>query len=438
MVYRARERVEQSGRASFALLLLFCVLVGLPLVIHAGLTMKSDAMCDPVWIDPCGCKKKLVSGKCMPSPNMHLCACWDDPPGGRVSGICVASFNCEGQTSTDQYGKTQGMGSLGQFMDMLKKLAEKGGGGGGGEQPQPEQQAGQECTAPYQVSAPSSDPCAVYIPPTSDSLLSAGADSSAINDLLQALGSGGSGASGIEFTLVGTGETSTGVTVARPEGEGAQPPTGQVVEISTPLPAAQGAPLPSGREGDIVVSDTGATIFARARDAEQNTESAGFFGVDVLVGKVQNAIVNVCKSRPWAGSFVSYLIPPSFFDDLCAWRGYEVGILPPPVELPATTVKKSAPSPAPPPSAPQPSSEPKVDIWAVPATVALYARASVFWNTKGVESCTIRSADGSFNESKLSGGAATVPLSSATTFTISCLTPDGKSLTDSVTVNLAI
>lgn len=373
---------------------------------------------------------------------MYMCVCFDDPPTGHVSGQCVAEQNCQGQTFTDQFGKTQGMGGLSQFMDMLKKLAEKGGGGGGGgggEQPPPQDQTGQQsCTAPYQVSAPSSDPCAVYIPPTSDSLLSAGADSGAANDLLQALGAGGSGASNIEFTSVGFGSTSSSVTVARPEGVSAQPPSGQAAEISAPEPAAQGAPLPSGREGDIVVSDTGATIFARARDAEQNTESAGFFGINAIFDKVQSAIASMCATRPWGSAMVSFLIPSSFFDAVCAWRGYEVGVSPPTIEIPAAPAKKSAPSPAPPPSAAQPSAEPKVDVWAVPDTVPLNARASIFWSTKGVESCTIRSADGSFNESKLSGGAATVPLSHATTFTISCLTPDGKSLTDSVTVNLAI
>ncbi|MBI2025510.1 hypothetical protein HYT04_01845 [Candidatus Kaiserbacteria bacterium] len=74
----------------------------------------------------------------------------------------------------------------------------------------------------------------------------------------------------------------------------------------------------------------------------------------------------------------------------------------------------------------------------MPDKVPLGTRTSVFWNTKGVEQCSITSPDGSFNENSLSGGAATVPLSGPTTFTISCLTAAGTPVTDYVTVQLAI
>jgi hypothetical protein len=79
-----------------------------------------------------------------------------------------------------------------------------------------------------------------------------------------------------------------------------------------------------------------------------------------------------------------------------------------------------------------------VDIWAVPAAVPLGARTTIFWNTQGVTNCTETSPDGSFNQNSLSGGAATVPITGATTFSISCDAPDGSHVTGYVVVNLAI
>jgi len=81
---------------------------------------------------------------------------------------------------------------------------------------------------------------------------------------------------------------------------------------------------------------------------------------------------------------------------------------------------------------------PSVSIWAVPPSVPSGARASIYWNTQGVTQCSETSSDGSFIQITLSGGAATAPLTSATTtFTISCLAPDGSHVIGNtfVTVN---
>jgi hypothetical protein len=78
----------------------------------------------------------------------------------------------------------------------------------------------------------------------------------------------------------------------------------------------------------------------------------------------------------------------------------------------------------------------RVDIWAVPPSVALGARATIFWNTENVSNCTETSPDGSFRQTSLSGGAATVPLTEPTTFTISCLDSGQNPTTDYVTVNI--
>jgi hypothetical protein len=79
----------------------------------------------------------------------------------------------------------------------------------------------------------------------------------------------------------------------------------------------------------------------------------------------------------------------------------------------------------------------QAQIWAVPASVPLGARTSVFWNTQGVTNCTETSPDGSFTENSLSGAAATVPLTGATTFTISCVDPSGNPVTNYVTVEIS-
>ncbi|MBV9159462.1 MAG: hypothetical protein JO019_02600, partial [Candidatus Kaiserbacteria bacterium] len=164
-----------------------------------------------------------------------------------------------------------------------------------------------------------------------------------------------------------------------------------------------------------------------------------------------------------SGNFLSYIIPPSFFDGLCNLRGYQVGALPAPapvattspvqvqltqtsdnakpvvvtpitVTKPAATTTKTTSKNA----TTTPTVEPKADIWAVPPSVSLGARTSIFWNTQGVTSCTETSPDGSFSHDSLSGGASTVPITAATTFTISCLAPGGGHITNFVTVNLAI
>ena len=324
------------------------------------------------------------------------------------------------------------MGNLKQFLDMLKKLMEKGGGEGGGGEPQLTASS-TACVSYYQVTTPSSDPCAYYVPPVSSTLFdgsASGINSSASIELMNTLSIGIGSAFGVDSSVDTT--SNTNITSA-PELTGGRLLSEQAVNVGAQL-------SPEGTYGDIVTTDTGGTIYARSRDTGQNVEVAGFFGITTFFGKVQSAVANMCRTRPWANSIVSYLIPPSFFDSVCTWRGYQVGI-PPPAEPVVAPVKKSVPSgtgaTSTEASAP-PAVEPKVDIWAVPSNVPLGARASIFWNTKGVESCTITSPDGSFNEHSLSGGAATTPLSGPTTFTISCLTPNGEPVTDYVTVNLTI
>ncbi|MDZ4227217.1 MAG: hypothetical protein U1D26_01935 [Patescibacteria group bacterium] len=352
----------------------------------------------------------------------------------------------------------------------------------------------------YQTSVPTSDPCAQYVAPTSaqidTSALGTGTGSSALlNSLLGNTGPIGSSAL-IDLTT-GTGTGSSGqINLAgdTPAGtafkinslissqSGNDNPTSPANTSNTPNAVTSGTkassggatsirnvvtmsdtstnpntdtkgdspdspdapsavPPESGVSGDITLGEGGATVTAGTTDADKNTTVAGFYGSDTPGGQSQGLAARWCESRPWAGNFLSVIIPPTFFDNLCTWRGYKVG----PEEAPAPTLQQTAPAPAPKPPAPPPTATstaptvtPRVDIWAVPPTVPLDTRTSIFWNTQGVTECTETSPDGSFNHTTLSGGAATVPLVRATTFTISCLVPDGSYVSGYVTVNIAI
>ena len=424
--------------------------------VFAGVSLEGNEICASYGFQ----NPALFCGMCPPQkPNCTIpekgikgCDCSVSPPTGSVSAKCVTSSNCKGTGSTDQEGKQQGVGdakgmmdALKQVMDMLKQAMQKKGGGGGGDKGQQQQPPGPEqgCKQYYQVTAPSSDPCAYYVPPTSNSLLqTSGLDTlglSGSEELLDALDEGS--ALNVSDELLGTSgqlpeefvsETGT-TTEDEPENTQSSSST-----VGTNL-SGQQVSLQSGTRGDIVITKGGATFVAQARDQGANTEVAGFYGSDTYGGQSQGIVAGMCKNRPWASSVVSFVVPPAFFDSLCAWRGYQVGAPAPPSQ---PVVEKKTTSPASPKDAAQksqtPTVEPRVEIWAVPDTVPLGTRTSVFWNTSGVESCSITSPDGSFNETSLSGGAATVPLSGPTTFTISCLTPEGTPITDYVEVMLAI
>lgn len=214
--------------------------------------------------------------------------------------------------------------------------------------------------------------------------------------------------------------------------------TARVIVATTTNTGGLAVP-PGGVRGDIKEGTGGATVIGGSRDTQNNVEVAGFYGSETFGGQGSQGLVGVwCKNRPWATNFLSKVVTPSFFDNICTWRGYQVGI-PPAASAPAVVLQQT-PKPAASTTATTttPTVTPKVDIWAVPTSVTLGARTSIFWNTQGVTKCTETSPNGGFNQSSLSGGAATQPITAATVFSISCLAPDGTPVTDSVTVNLKI
>jgi PKD repeat protein len=208
---------------------------------------------------------------------------------------------------------------------------------------------------------------------------------------------------------------------------------------TTPSVFANPAYLIPGLRGEIQIFSSGGTIIAGSRSQAGNTEVAGFFGSNTFNGQPQGVVANICRARPWANSVLSYVLPANFFDSLCVARGYAVGS-PPPAQPTVTVTQTPQPKPTTPSvsTSTMPSVPAKVRIWSVPASVPLGSRASIFWTSQGVTSCLVTSPDGSFSQTTLSGGASTVALTGATTFTISCLAPDGTPVTDFTTVTISL
>jgi hypothetical protein len=261
------------------------------------------------------------------------------------------------------------------------------------------------------------------------------ADTSALDALGNAINS--SGQDTISSLLGNTANTSgLDATLANASGSPVASGGSQVTQLTDTTK------LTPGLRGDIVVNADGATVVGANRDVANNTETSGFYGADNPGSAAPTSIAqSICASRPWAASLVAYLIPVSFFDSLCTWRGYTVGQPKPVVQTtdaPAAETKKTQPAATTTPAKVYDGPAGTVKIWAVPASVPVGSRTSIFWNSQNVESCLVTSPDGSFNETALSGGASTVPLSGATTFSMSCMGLDGNPATGSVTVQMSI
>ncbi|MDR3570743.1 MAG: hypothetical protein P4L81_00890 [Candidatus Pacebacteria bacterium] len=219
---------------------------------------------------------------------------------------------------------------------------------------------------------------------------------------------------------------------------------GLFASSSSQTQSGQSSPNFPGVLGNILLSQNGATIFAQTVNSANNSETSGFYGSDTINNQSQGVVGQMCQGRPWASNFLANIIPPTFFDGLCEWGGYQVGQTQQQQTQPQVTLtqhantkpttQKQATTTA---ATSTPSVPPQAVIWAVPASVPLGTRTSVFWNTQGVTQCTESSPDGSFSGTSLSGAAATVPITSATTYTISCLDSAGNPITDYVTVSIS-
>jgi hypothetical protein len=353
---------------------------------------------------------------------------------GRSIGVCVKS-QCLGQSFSSDVASgqlvQQGLQMLQQLLQqMMQKQGAGGGGGAGGVFPG---SSSSGCTQYYQVTQPSSDPCAIYNP---NFIPDVSGPSGVSDSLLDALVSDDSDttASGVSSVLLQqTGDTSTQGAVNTPTNTSAATSPTPSTQAQTPVGSRTG--LSPGLTGDVRLGSAGATIIANLR--EGLSEVAGFFGGST-VGASQSlsTLGKLCSTRPWAGGVISNLIPSSFFDGLCLWRGYS-GSTPAP-SAPATQTARPATQTqqVTPPAQVQGGVPAKVDIWAEPASVRLGTRTYIFWNATGVISCL--ASGPSFSQNTLSGGASTVPISGPSTFKIDCLTNASTTVSDSTTVNIAI
>lgn len=407
--------------------------------------------------------------------------CFDT--GSPTAGICASPQVCAAKTAGGQ-GVDQGLSQLGQLLgQLLGKLGQGGGSGSGSPATTPTTPLTGCQSAIFQTSDPSqlSNPCAQYVAPATPINFTPSSGTSTCDALTQALGG-----------CVGTPVLCPPVAVDCADGYVSTPQSG-VDANNCPLPnqcvlpdtsgnatsipsgnsvsnilcsasakliglcggsggtnpsginaSSSFSQLQSGMTGNIFLQGNGVTITANSLNTDNNSVVAGFYGSNTLGGQQpQSLAANLCQNRPWSAGLFGGIIPASFFDGLCTWQGYQVGTSTPQT-APVVEVQQTTPAPAvsqPVTTAPATttSSVPaKVQIWAVPASIPLNTRTSIFWSTQGVTNCTETSPDGSFNQTSLSGGAATVPLESATTFTISCADSSGNPVTGYVTVNLSI
>jgi hypothetical protein len=98
------------------------------------------------------------------------------------------------------------------------------------------------------------------------------------------------------------------------------------IETSGPGVVVSGddATTVSGERSEVRSSDNEATLEANVRDEEKNSEVGGFYGfTSRAIGQI-TVVERLCTSRPWANSFVSRIIPDTFFDGLCIKRGFSI------------------------------------------------------------------------------------------------------------------
>lgn len=426
--------------AGFLYLICVAVFIFFPSSTSA-LGAAANAMCNP-WNIACPCGAGINPPKCdSGGPNKANCPvgiCVDTTNGFTTLGVCPAANKCEGVTASGKGGDLKGaqeaLGMLKQIADLFKGGG--GGGGGGGSTPTDTYTGtgATGCTQTYFVTQPSTDPCAIYNPDPLSSGLGGVSDS-----LLDALkGTDTTGGTVIKVTT----STSTGTTNST-----ATTPTNtatttvSVTPINAPGSASSTGLRPDGFSGDVQELSAGATIIGNFR--EGLSEVAGFFGAGTLGGGAsKSAAGRLCENRPWAQGLLSNVIPTSFFDGLCRWSGYQVGMAQQ-AQVQAQSGTSFIPGAG---SAKVQNTTPaqaqyapiqgEADIWAEPVNVRLGARTYIFWNSRNVVSC--RSEGPSFLQTSLSGGAATVPIAGPTTFTIECQTAASTTVRDSVTVQIAI
>lgn len=410
---------------------------------------SGNPMCMP-WNIACPCGAGINPPKCNAGgPNKANCPpgiCIDTTNGFTTKGTCPAAGVCRGESTSDgkSLGDLKGIMDLAKgLMDMLKPKEKGGGGGGGGANPLADLYP--PCTTNPATGTVSPIPCKN---PDGSINYGGGTNPGLFGDtnLNPSVGSTLLDALGKTSDVIDETGTNTDTDTDADAGGGADTDTGSDTGTGDDSGKEEGgeekipddaSTLKSGSKGDILIGEGGVTITGSSRDGD--TETASFFGSDAR-SRLQSASIigRLCAARPWAGSFLTAVIPSGFFDGLCRIGGYQVGI----VQLQPGTAGKAGPktftAPTDMPSyVPAPDTgAPVVDIWAEPDRVRLGTRTYVFWTSQNVESCKVSGP--SFHHTTLSGGASTVTITDTTVYTIECKGLDGNEATDSVTVELAI
>lgn len=359
----------------------------------------ADQMCNPVQ-PVCGCMQVMKNGKCVGGPNMFMCPCFDITSGFKTAGICMAQMKCLGKDTGGMMPMLPMIPMMMPMMDMPSDPCMQGAPGGW-------------ANGTTSTSTSQNSPCGF-----------GGFDSGFGGNIFDT-SSYFNDTSGNVFDTVNT--KTGGATNVTPAAPTAVEDTAAGTEFA--------ATTTSKLSGTIKIGNAGAQVVANLKSGL--TEVAGFFGGSTFNGLLSNSIGGrLCATRPWTGSAISKIIPASFFDGLCKFTGFQVGVSTPTAQPVVSTPKKSTPPTKPPSLVPSVTGTPEVTIWAEPPSVRLGTRTYIFWNAKNVTACTVEGPN--FFHNTLSGGASTVPLSGATTYTISCTGGDGVKVTDSVTVSLAI
>lgn len=440
------------------------------------------AVCASLFITPmiAFAAQAVVNKDCLPEKGMCQYGTYCDKPKNTIKGVvgkpckdiekasgititgkCVAPGVCRTQSAPGMDGKN----ALDQAMQMLKglldKMMQQGGQGGGqgsgtGQGSQNPSSLYPACQTNPATGTITSVPCVdstgavITSPQGTNPLTGFGSSTGSIADtLLNALGETDAATQlqeeAEEQASVSSLLQDTVSQTRTDDSDSVQstdPNLSSETATGVPTTGQDSAQLKPEERGDILTSGTGATIVAGTRSQSDNSEVAGFVGSNTSGFSQPTTIVGkLCESRPWSSGFLSTIIAPSFFDGLCVWRGYHVGSFPenPVAVTPyvlrnpdaAARVQRATTGGA------DSNVEPAVDVWASPPSVSLGTRTSIFWASQGVANCVV--AGPSFSQEGTSGGAATVPISGASVFTVICTDPDGEEVArDSVTVNLAI
>ena len=434
----------------------------------ANVAAGVDAMC----VQICTAALQLKPPQPCPAPTHIVCTSQG------VTGVCMID-GCKAVSTSGLGGGNSFDPGLSQLVQQLGGILQKlmqGGGGGGGGGGSSASSPTASCTSYTPTSDPTQvgvNPCVYYVPSSASQINPADTTDTSASDLLSLLGGQSASTTPSGGTLnVSVGQVTTSLNAS------GTPSTGQTTlsnvlnsgtlnigqSLTSPTNGQQAAQQVVGSgaaQGNIVIGQNGVTFLSGQTDQSSNSAVAGFYGSDTIGTQPQGIVANLCVARPWAGGFLSYVIPPSFFDNLCSSHGFQVGAASTTSDqsggqVPQVTLQQGdigQPTQIGQSQNPQTSSSntgttksttnfstttpPEVRIWAVPSQVPLGSRTSIYWNTQGVADCIESSPGGSFNENTISGGASTVPLTGSTTYTISCLDQDQNPVTDSVIVKIS-